>query len=1003
MRSTRFTTVLTVLSILFAVLLVASTLTAPLFAQSSNNEGAQISARKSPEALEAVLQSAAKTSSLVDAKITLLVPLAADALENVALFGRVQSVYITSTTSDWKGAINSTPASQIPSLAAGLCMYEQLYHEAGPGDLEQTFAMTAFTIRGTASEITQVKDSIPGASYISIVESSKLEVFRGHRTDSPKEEASTTAARQEETDSDSSRTASSFVPSSTELNIQTLPNSDRRIDVKFSWNTSDDLAGLASDRSALEIQVLFWNHAASPSRNNVSYVGAMKAWGTNTLFHPYFDTPALNGSGIGGQPTEREVTIGSFDARADFRAGQQYTIWAITEKGALDANFAKLSFQRGRFMPTLRENFAVSSYCALMYQTTGIYDPANCVAGIETVRVTPTNYTGTYFSILAPTAPPFTSPAQTCAIPAGYPFLGDGTGPGALNEQMARNYVAQILPFQKSFIKNGAKSSVGCPTNFVHKDTTWWPSGGLTQDFQGSQTGAIMLAPGASQAFWVHGGIWARYSAQSFGGPRSVVGEPTGDEQVAISSHASRGAYQAFTRGWLYYNRANNRTFYVVNAIAEKYRSVNLHTDHLGFPTSDEYPWNGGARSDFEGGHIYWTPSEGAVIVRNQQSAPPSISGYSWTGTPTANQPFGGTITGTGFVPGSTQVWFCLSGTNTCYVQPAAGVSVNSSTSLTVSNVNLGAGTWQVYVQTSEGPSERSTVFTVQSPVPAPTITGFSWNTTPTANQSFSGTLSGTGFVLSGTQVWFCINGSNICYQHPSAGVSVNSSTSLSLSNVNLGSGSWQIYVQTSAGPSARSTAFSVQTAAVAPTITGYSWNSTPRANQSFGGTMSGTGFSSGNTQVWFCVNGTNTCYQHPSAGVNVNNSTSLSLSNVNLGAGSWQIYVRTSAGQSARSSAFTVQAGPPTIFGYSWTSTPTGTQSFSGTINGSNFLSGGTQVWFCVNGTNTCYQQPAAGVSVNSLTSLSVSNVRLNTGSWQIYVQTSVGQSARSSAFTVW
>jgi thiamine phosphate synthase YjbQ (UPF0047 family) len=54
------------------------------------------------------------------------------------------------------------------------------------------------------------------------------------------------------------------------------------------------------------------------------------------------------------------------------------------------------------------------------------------------------------------------------------------------------------------------------------------------------------------------------------------------------------------------------------------------------------------------------------------------------------------------------------------------------------------------------------------------------------------------------------------------------------------------------------------------------------------------------------------------------------------------------------------------------------------------------------VSGTSTCYQQPSAGVTVNNSTSLSISNGKLGSGSWQIYVQTSAGQSARSAAFTI-
>jgi pimeloyl-ACP methyl ester carboxylesterase len=380
----------------------------------------------------------------------------------------------------------------------------------------------------------------------------------------------------------------------------------------------------------------------------------------------------------------------------------------------------------------------------------------------------------------------------------------------------------------------------------------------------------------------------------------------------------------------------------------------------------------------------------------NVQGAPPTITGYSWSTTPVANQAFSGTITGTGFIAGL-RVFFCVSGTSTCYEHPSAGITLNSSTSLTISNVNLGSGSYQIYVQTSAGQSARSTTFTVQSGPTPPTITGYSWSTTPTANQPFGGTITGTNFI-SGIRVFFCVNGTSTCYEHPSAGITVNSSTSLSVSSVNLGGGSYQIYVQTSAGQSARSAAFSVQT--VVPTITGYSWTTTPTANQPFGGTITGTGFVSG-IRLFFCIDGTSTCYEHPSAGITVNGSTSLSVSNVNLGGGSYQFYVQTTAGQSSRSAAFSVQQVGPTITGYSWSMTPTAFQLFGGTITGTEFVSG-TRVFFCVSGTSTCYEHPSAGVSVNSPSSLSVSNVSLGGGSYQIYVQTAAGQSAKSTAFTV-
>jgi PA14 domain-containing protein len=397
---------------------------------------------------------------------------------------------------------------------------------------------------------------------------------------------------------------------------------------------------------------------------------------------------------------------------------------------------------------------------------------------------------------------------------------------------------------------------------------------------------------------------------------------------------------------------------------------------------------------------IYWERTGGG-------STTPTISGYSFDRTPRPSQPFNGTISGSNFVVGGTQVFLCNTSSGACYQHSAAGVTVNSSSSLSVSNVNLGAGSWQIYVQTSAGASARSSTFTVQqAPPQAPTISNYSWDRTPRANESFNGTITGSNFVVGNTQVFFCNTSTGACYQQPSAGVNVTSATSLNVNNVNLGAGSYQIYLQTPGGSSSRSSSFTVQAPQPQPpTISGYSFDRTPRAGQPFNGTITGTGFVVGGTRVFFCNTSTGSCYEHSSAGVTVNNSMSLNINNVNLGAGSYQIYVQTSAGSSSRSTAFNVQSPqpqPPTISNYSWDRTPRAGQPFNGTISGSNFVVGGTQVFLCVNGSSTCYQHPAAGVSVNNSSSLNINNVNLGAGSYQILLQTSAGSSARSWAFTV-
>jgi len=114
-------------------------------------------------------------------------------------------------------------------------------------------------------------------------------------------------------------------------------------------------------------------------------------------------------------------------------------------------------------------------------------------------------------------------------------------------------------------------------------------------------------------------------------------------------------------------------------------------------------------------------------------------------------------------------------------------------------------------------------------------------------------------------------------------------------------------------------------------------------------------------------------------------------------------VTVSDNAGHSASGNcSVQVNSVPPAISGYAWTpSVPTGGQNFNGTISGSGFAPG-AQVFFCMTGTNTCFQQPAAGVFVSGFNQINVVNVNLSRGSWQTYVSTPYGTSARSAAFTV-
>jgi len=148
------------------------------------------------------------------------------------------------------------------------------------------------------------------------------------------------------------------------------------------------------------------------------------------------------------------------------------------------------------------------------------------------------------------------------------------------------------------------------------------------------------------------------------------------------------------------------------------------------------------------------------------------------------------------------------------YVTPPINGSVYAT--LTIgTNTGTATGRFVITIKGSSGSLVHSTqveliINAVNSTSP-PTISSYSLSTNPIAGQSFNIGVSGTRFVVGGTRAFFCVYNSATCYEHPQAGVNVSSSTSLTLSNVNLGSGSWQFYLRTAAGQSARSAPFTVR------------------------------------------------------------------------------------------------------------------------------------------------------------------------------------------------
>ncbi len=91
---------------------------------------------------------------------------------------------------------------------------------------------------------------------------------------------------------------------------------------------------------------------------------------------------------------------------------------------------------------------------------------------------------------------------------------------------------------------------------------------------------------------------------------------PTSDEGEALRSPSGKtGRYSSFQRGSMNWIRPTNQTFLIQGAIYTKWASMGHSGGQLGFPQSDEYPYLGGSRSDFEGGSIAWTASTGAKVI----------------------------------------------------------------------------------------------------------------------------------------------------------------------------------------------------------------------------------------------------------------------------------------------------------------------------------------------------------------------------------------------------
>jgi hypothetical protein len=446
----------------------------------------------------------------------------------------------------------------------------------------------------------------------------------------------------------------------------------RIISGSFSWVNEVAMADLKVPYATLEIQTDLWNHS-SKGDPETNYTGSVLDHGTSWSYS-YYDTSFLNDSDIEGKVHFRDYTVGSWSPSSSFAPNKTYSFYITTESGLLPANLAAFSAQLGTFVDWMPlggcyiwpEQCVFPIFGDTYYYTQLLPNGGHPSDGTRFSVVAPTTFVPFTFptpdcELIPPGLPELTKAleqvgppealilgSQMLAVQNGFNRGGRRAGLGCATTRMHEDLTwwpagGKIQDFQGSKGKGAImlrKRSDGSWT-----DTAYWIRGpiwnryetaggpaqsalgapvadqalapnsaasGVQSEFADFESGAIYAwTTGAYQgsAFMLRPGILAKW--RNFGGPAFRIGLPTGEENSATSQQGTVGVVQRFENGYIYWY--SNTSYYVVGAIADKYRTLNTHTSALGFPTSDEYPWSGGARSDFQGGYIYWTAAAGAT------------------------------------------------------------------------------------------------------------------------------------------------------------------------------------------------------------------------------------------------------------------------------------------------------------------------------------------------------------------------------------------------------
>ncbi len=595
-------------------------------------------------------------------------------------------------------------------------------------------------------------------------------------------------------------------------------------------------------------------------------------------------------------------------------------------------------------------------------------------AGAANVVVTNTNGTGTFsggFTYVAPIPPTVTgiSPASgptaggTAVQISGTGFIAGSTvkiGTVAATGVVVNSTtsISAVTPAGTA----GAADVVVTNTNGTGTLTggfTYVASGGtlFSDDFNDGNANGWTISPLGNAAGWsVVGGVytynggghtqsytgdatWADYTIQADielsslsnwpGGIRGRVNPATGAGYVVWLYPANGQIVLWRATGW---NIDSPGLTQLGTAGGIAFDTSNFHTVRITFAGSTITVYYDGALvitaadATYSSGLIALDVSnqpvsfDNVTVISGSPLPPaPTVTGISPTSGPTA----GGTavqITGSGFITGSTVKIGTVA---------ATGVVVNSTTSISAVTPAGTAGAADVVVTNTNGTGTLTGGFTYLAPPSAPTVTGIS----PTSGPTAGGTavqISGTGFIAGSTVT---IGGAS------ATGVVVNSATSISAVTPAGTAGAANVVVTNTNGTGTFSGGF-VYVAPIPPTVTGIS----PASGPTGGGTavqISGTGFITGSTVT---IGGAS------ATGVVVNSATSISAVTPAGTAGAADVVVTNTNGTGTLTGGFTYVASGGTLFSddfndgnaNGWTISPLGNAAGWSVVGGVYTYNGG-------------------------------------------------------------